>query len=104
MHTHTHAHTRTHMHIHAHTHIFTRTNAHTHSYVAPYDYDTQTKSLGKFSDDERELSFNVSIMDDNISEGDEIFYVSLTLASQSSRVTVSPAEAAITIKDDGKQL
>ena len=77
---------------------------HTHSYVAPYDYDAQTKSLGEFSDDERELSFNVSIVDDSIPEGDETFYVSLTLAGRSRRVTVSPAEATITIKDDGKQL
>ena len=79
-------------------------HTHTHSYVAPYDYDAQTKSLGEFSNDERELSFNVSIMDDSIPEDAEMFNVSLTLASQSSRVTVLPAEATITIKDDGKQL
>ena len=56
----------------------------------------------------RELSINVSIMNDNIPEDDEMFNVSLTLdpASQTrlgNRVTVSPDVATVTIQDnDGK--
>ena len=81
---------------------------HTHSYVADSDYGNLTNfPLGQFSDDVRQLSFNVSIVDDSIPEDDEIFHVSLTRAGEdrlSSRVIVSPDRATITIKDDGKQL
>ena len=55
----------------------------------------------------REFSFNVSIVNDSIPEGDEMFRVSLTLDSAgqdrlSSRVRVSPNVATVTILDDGK--
>ena len=57
------------------------------------------------NDDVRELSFNVSIVNDNIPEDVEMFNVSLTLdpadqARLGSRVTVSPDVATITIQDD----
>ena len=53
----------------------------------------------------RELSFNVSIVNDNIPEDIEMFRVSLTLhpASQArlgNRVTVSPDVATFMIIDD----
>ena len=57
----------------------------------------------------REVSFNVSIVDDNIPEDVEMFNVSLTLdpADQDrlgNRVTVSHDVATITILDnDGKK-
>ena len=57
------------------------------------------------NDDVRELSFNVSIVNDNIPEDVEMFNVSLTLdpadqARLGNRVTVSPDVATITIQDD----
>ena len=58
----------------------------------------------------RQLSFNVTIVNDNITEGAEMFSVSLTLdpddqARIGNLVTVSPDVAAITIQDnDGQQL
>ena len=57
------------------------------------------------NDDVRELSFNVSIVNDNIPEDVEMFNVSLTLdpADQDrlgNRVTVSPDVATVTILDD----
>ena len=57
------------------------------------------------NDDVRELSFNVSIKNDNIPEDIEMFNVSLTLdpADQDrlgDRVTVSQDVATITIQDD----
>ena len=77
--------------------------------VAPGDYSALTNfRLGPFSDDVRQLSFNVSIVNDNIPEDDEMFNVSLTLdpadqARLGSRVTVSPDLATVTIQDiDGK--
>ena len=55
----------------------------------------------------RQLSFNVSIVNDNIPEDAEMFNVSLTLdpADQArlgkhKHVTVSPEVATITIQDD----
>ena len=56
----------------------------------------------------RELSFNVTIVNDNIPEDTEMFHVSLILdpADQDrlgNRVIVSPDVATITIQDnDGK--
>ena len=56
----------------------------------------------------RELSFNVSIVNDNIPEDVEMFNVSLTLdhaaeARLGNRVIVSPDVATVTIQDnDGK--
>ena len=56
----------------------------------------------------RELSFNVSIVNDSIPEDAEMFNVSLTLdpadqARLGNRVIVSPDVATITIQeDDGK--
>ena len=56
----------------------------------------------------RQLSFNVSIVDDSIPEDAEMFRTSLTLdvadrARLGSHVTVSPDVATVTIQDnDGK--
>ena len=74
--------------------------------VAPGDYRALTNfPLGPFSDDVRELSFNVSIVNDSIPEDAEMFNVSLTLepadqARLGNRVIVSPDVATITIQDD----
>ena len=53
----------------------------------------------------RQLSFNVSIVDDMISENDETFTARLTLAPADrarlgNRVTVNPDLATVTIEDD----
>ena len=53
----------------------------------------------------RQLSFNLSIVNDNIPEGAETFNVSLTLDSADqvrlgNRMTVSPDVATVTIQDD----
>ena len=76
------------------------------SLVAPGDYDALTNfRLGPFSNDVRQLSFNVSVVDDNIPENGEMFRVSLTLdpadqARLGSHVTVSLEVATVTIQDD----
>ena len=89
------------MNAHKHTHT------HTHyPCIAPGDYGALTNfPLGPFNDGGRELSFNVSIVNDNIPEDIELFRVSLTLhpASQArlgNRVTVSPDVATFMIIDD----
>ena len=73
------------------------------------DYDARTNfRLGPFSDDVRELSFNVSIVDDNTPEDAEMFHANLTLDSADQdrlgdRVKVSHNAATVTIQDnDGK--
>ena len=50
----------------------------------------------------RQLSFNVSIVNDNISEDAEMFRATLTLDDddQADLVTVSPDEAIVTILED----
>ena len=76
------------------------------SLVAPGDYDALTNfRLGPFNNDVRQLSFNVSVVDDNIPEDVEMFNVSSTLdpadqARLGSRVTVSLEVATVTIQDD----
>ena len=88
------------MHTHTHTQIF-------HPSVAPGDYRALTNSrLGPFSNDVRRLSFNVSIVNDSITEDSEMFRATLTLDNdaQADFVTVSPDEAIVTIDDDdGRQ-
>ena len=81
----------------------------THSSVAPGDYGNLTNfRLGPFNNSVRQLSFNVSIVNDNIPEDDETFSASLTLdpaaqARLDNRVTVSPNVTTVTIQDnDGK--
>ena len=75
--------------------------------VAPGDYG----ALNNFhliplsNDDVRQLSFNVSIVNDSIPEDDEMFRARLTLdpaaqARLGDRVIVSPHVATITIQDD----
>ena len=63
--------------------------------------------MGPFNNSVRQLSFNVSILDDNITEDAEMFNVSLTLdpADQArlgnrTRLTVSPGVATVTIQDN----
>ena len=86
--------------LHPHTQIF-------HMYVAPSDYGGLTNyHLGPYSNDVRQLSFNVSIVNDNIPEDSEMFRASLSLDDddQADFVTVSPDEAIVTIDDtDGRQ-
>ena len=78
--------------------------------VAPGDYGNLTNfRLDPFNNDLRELSFNVTIVNDNIPEDVEMLNVSLTLdpADQDrlgNRVTVSPDVATITIQDDDSKL
>jgi len=56
----------------------------------------------------RQLSFNVSIVNDMIPEGNETFIANLTLlpADQTrlrNRVTVQPDSATVTIQDDDRK-
>ena len=61
--------------------------------------------MGPFDNSVRQLSFNVTIVDDSILEDEETYSASLTLdpADQTrlgSRVTVSPDVINVTIQDD----
>jgi len=77
-----------------------------HLSTAPSDYDALTGfRLGPFSNSVRQLSFNVSIVNDMIPEDDEDFTARLTLlpadqARLRNRVTVDPNVATVTILDD----
>ena len=86
--------------------------AHTRTFypsVAPGDYgDLNNFRLGPFNSGMRQLSFNVPIANDNITEDAETFSTRLTLdpayqARLGNRVRVSPDVASVTINDtDGK--
>ena len=85
----------------------THTHIHTiHLSIAPSDYDALAGFfLGPFSNSVRQLSFNVSIVDDMIQENNENFTANLTLspadrARLGNRVTVDPVSATVTIQDD----
>ena len=89
------------------THTLTHIQSHTiHLSIAPGDYGAPSGfSLGPFSNSVRQLSFNVSIVDDAIPENDEDFTANLTLAPADrarlgNRVTVNPDVATVTIEDD----
>ena len=77
-----------------------------HISVAPGDYGGLTNfPLGPFSSGVRQLSFNVSIVNDNIPEDAETFSASLILdprdqARLGNRVQVSPSVATVTIQDN----
>ena len=77
-----------------------------HLSVAPGDYGALAGfSLGPFSDSMRQLSFNVSIVDDMIPEDNEDFTARLTLLPADrtrlgTRVTVDPDLATVTIADN----
>ena len=77
-----------------------------HLSIAPGDYGALTGfSLGPFNNDVRQLSFNVSIVNDMIPEGTETFIANLTLlpadqARLRNRVSVQPDSATVTILDD----
>ena len=74
--------------------------------IAPGDYDALAGfSLGPFSNNVRQLSFNVSIVNDVIPEGTETFTANLTLAPADrarlgDRVTVDLDLATVTILDN----
>ena len=77
-----------------------------HLSIAPGDYGALTGfSLGPFNNSVRQLSFNVSIVNDLIREGDEHFTARLTVspadqARLRNRVTVQPDLATVSILDD----
>ena len=80
-----------------------------HLSIAPGDYGALTGfSLGPFNNDVRQLSFNVSIVNDMIPENDETFIANLTLlpadqARLRNRVIVQPDSATVTILDDDRK-
>ena len=87
------------------------THTHTHYSSAPGDYGNLTNfRLGPFNNSVRQLFFNVSIVNDSITEDAEMFSASLTLDSAEravlvGNVTVFPDVATVTIVDnDGKLL
>ena len=96
--------------MHMHMHIHTYTHTHTfHPSIAPDDYGALTDfRLGPLNNDTRQLFFNVTIVNDNITEDAEMLRASLTLdpadqARLGNLVIVSPHVATVTIQDnDGK--
>ena len=78
---------------------------HVHNWTAPSDYGVLTDfRLGPFSNDVRQLSFNVPIVNDTVPEP-HIFIASLTLSPDDqlrfgNLVTVAPNLVTITILDD----
>jgi len=77
-----------------------------HLSIAPGDYGALTGlSLGPFNNIVRQLSFNVSIVNDMFPENNETFIANLTLspadqARLGNRATVQPDSATVTIQDD----
>ena len=96
-------HNKQHVHSHTLTHILSHT---IRLSTAPGDYGALADfRLGPFSNSVRQLSFNVSIVNDMIPEDDEDFTARLTLspadrARLGTRVTVQPDLANVTIQDD----
>ena len=74
--------------------------------VAPGDYGALTINifcLGSFNNSVRQLSFNVSIVNDSIPENDEMVNTTLYPTDRErigNHVRVSPNVATVTIQDD----
>ena len=89
----------------------THTGCTFHPFIAPGDYGSLTNlRLGPFNIVVNQISFNVSVVNDNIPEDAEMFIASLTLdpadqARIGNHLTVSPDVATVTIQDnDGMPL
>ena len=75
-------------------------------FVAPLDYLSISEVL-TFSSSSTTQTVNVSIVDDQLLEGNEVFLVSLALKNQTDvhYVQLGPTSASITIiDDDGNEL
>lgn len=66
---------------------------------APDDY-VMLDELLTFSPSQPSITIDVAINDDQIVEVDELFKASLTLVTDNSRVTINPALADVTIRDN----
>ena len=88
----------------------THTSCTFHPRIAPGDYGALTNlRLGPFSNDVHQISFNVSVVKDNILEDTEMFGASLALdpadqARIGNHLTVSPDVATVTIQDNDGML
>ena len=86
--------------------MHTHTQLAFHLFLAPSDNGNLTNfRLGPFNNDRRQISFNVSIVDDSIPEDAKMFIVSLTLdpadqARLGNRLRMLPDVATVTIQDD----
>ena len=97
-------------HFDTHKHIFAHTCAHIFIYIDHDDYGFLSNfHLGPFKNDVHQLSFNVSVVDDDIPEDTELFRISLAIvpadrARLGNRVTVSPDVGTVTIQDNDRKL
>ena len=67
------------------------------NFIVNDDYKDEMIFL-TFSQKNTRVCFNVSIKDDNIHEGDEVFFVNITTSDL--QVTLSPRFTTLTIKSD----
>ena len=99
-------HTLTYIHAITTHNTYALTHIQSHISVAPSDYDALTDfPLAPFSNYVRQLSFNMSIVNNMLPEENEDFTARLTLspadqARLGNRVTVQPNVATVTILDD----
>ena len=68
--------------------------------VAGSDYEGRSDVLLTFNADTKRIEVPVNLTDDNVYEGEEDFSGTLTLVSDSLRVTISPDNAVGTIVDN----
>ncbi len=68
--------------------------------TAPGDYQ-QTVALLTFNSTVNRLCTTIEVVDDNVFESDEVFYV--IIGDTNSSITISPESGVVTIEDnDGK--
>ena len=68
--------------------------------VAGSDYEGRSNVLLTFNAATRRIEVPVNLTDDRVYEGEEDFGGTLTLVSDSPRVTINPDNAVATIEDD----
>ena len=70
------------------------------SSLASTNYISIDSDLPALNVSVRELTVDVSIIVNDLAEDDKVFSVELSLISPSSRVTIAPISAQVTIIDD----
>ena len=68
--------------------------------VAPMDYSQNTPVTLKFENCKMKQCHHILIVDDDVLEGDEMFYVTLERASDRDNIKLHPVNGSIRIIDD----
>ena len=71
-------------------------------YKAPEDYMTLVQNM-TFDSSTNSIKLSIPLVDDNINEEDKVFLGNLSNSTAPEHVTLDPAQAHVTIKDNDRK-